>query len=287
MSDNDWRVIGVAGAGVMGAGIAGALARAGLRVLLCDRTRELLDRGISRLDDFMRRSVELGKLTWEEKATIRGRIEITTEINEFAGADLVIEAIHENLEAKSEVLARLDRICRPEVILASNTSSISITALGAATGRESRVVGMHFFNPAQLMELVEIIRGYHTSDETVKCVEALARRLGKTTVEVKKDSPGFIVNRLLVAQLHEAARLVEQGIASPRDVDTAVKLGLRHPLGPFELMDLTGIDTNVHIGEYLFAELKQAHFAPTATMKMLVRAGRLGRKTGGGWYDYP
>jgi 3-hydroxybutyryl-CoA dehydrogenase len=206
---------------------------------------------------------------------------------ELKDADFVIEAVIEDLDLKKSVFKELDELCRPEVILASNTSSMSLTEIATATKRPDKVCGMHFFNPVPLMRLVEVIRGYATSDETVRITTDIAKKMGKTTVEVKKDSPGFIVNRIMIPHMLEAIKIVEEGIASIEDVDAAVKNGLNYPMGPFELMDLTGIDVAYFVSEYLYKELnKEAKWVSPNLMKTMIRAGRLGRKTGGGWYAY-
>jgi 3-hydroxybutyryl-CoA dehydrogenase len=199
--------------------------------------------------------------------------------------DLVVEAVLEDLDLKKSVFKELDEICRPEVILATNTSSMSITEIAASTKRPDKVCGMHFFNPVPLMRLVEVIRGYATSDETIRVTTHLAQRMGKTTVEVKKDSPGFVVNRIMTPHFIEAIKIVEEGIASIEDVDTAVKNGLNYPMGPFELMDLTGIDIAYNVTEYLYKELnKENKWVSPNLLKTMIRSGNLGRKTGKGWY---
>ncbi|BDG61059.1 3-hydroxyacyl-CoA dehydrogenase family protein [Caldinitratiruptor microaerophilus] len=280
------RKIGVVGAGAMGTGIALVAAQSGYDVLLRDIEQGRLDSSLRNMDQILQRSVAKGRLTDEDRRATLARVETTTDLDGFAGVDFVIEAIFEDPEAKRAIFRELDRICRPEVILASNTSSISITDLGAATSRPSRVCGMHFFNPVPVMKLVEVIRGYSTSSETVATARAVAEAMGKTVVEVKKDSPGFIVNRILMPLLIEAVRVVEEGIASPEDVDKAVKLGLNHPMGPLELIDFTGIDVCHNVMQYFWQEFNQPQYAPPQLLRTLVRAGRLGRKTGKGFYDY-
>jgi 3-hydroxybutyryl-CoA dehydrogenase len=246
-----------------------------------------VDRGIKSIDKFLAKSVEKGKVTADEKTKIMGRIKGTTKIADMKDVDFAVEAVIENLELKRSVFKELDALCRPEVILATNTSSMSITEIAAATKRPDKVCGVHFFNPVPIMKLVEIIRGYSTSDETMATATALAKKMGKITVEVKKDSPGFIVNRCMIPHMIEAIKIVEEGIASIPDVDTAVKNGLNYPMGPFELMDLTGIDIAYFVNEYFFKELnKELKWASPNLLKTMIRANRLGRKTGGGWYDY-
>jgi len=280
------RKIGVIGAGTMGNGIAQVAAQIGCDVIMRDIEDSFVDRGIKSIDKFLAKSVEKGKLAADEKTKIMGRIKGTTKIADLKDVDFVVEAVIEDLALKKSVFKELDVLCRPEVILSSNTSSMSITEIAAATKRPDKVCGMHFFNPVPLMKLVEIIRGYSTSDQTMATATALAKKMGKITVEVKKDSPGFIVNRCMIPHMIEAIKIVEEGIASIPDVDTAVKNGLNYPMGPFELMDLTGIDIAYFVTEYFFKELnKELKWASPNLLKTMIRANRLGRKTGGGWYD--
>jgi 3-hydroxybutyryl-CoA dehydrogenase len=226
-------------------------------------------------------------MTAEDKDAVTARICGTTEMADLKDVDFVIEAVVEDLDLKKRVFQELDALCRPEVVLASNTSSMSLTEIATATKRPDKVCGMHFFNPVPLMRLVEIIRGYMTSDETVSITTDLAKKMGKITVEVKKDSPGFIVNRIMIPHFLEAIKIVEEGIASIEDVDTAVKNGLNYPMGPFELMDLTGIDIAYFVTEYFYKELnKESKWSSPNLLKTMIRAGKLGRKTGAGWYDY-
>ena len=208
-------------------------------------------------------------------------------MEDLKGVDLVIEAVFEDLELKKGLFKQLDELTRPGVLLTTNTSSMSVTEIAVATKRPEKVAGMHFFNPAPIMKLVEVIRGYHTDDATTQTVMELASKMGKEPVEVKRDTPGFIVNRLMVPHLVEAIRMFEEGVASMEDIDKAVKLGLNYPMGPFELMDLTGIDIALHVNEYLYRELpKEGKWSAPTLLKSTVRAGRLGRKTKGGWYKY-
>jgi 3-hydroxybutyryl-CoA dehydrogenase len=279
--------LGVVGAGTMGNGIAQVAAQVGCEVVMRDIENQYVQRGLDSIDRFLSKSVEKGKMQADEKDAAMGRITGTTDMDDFKDVDLVVEAVIEDLDLKKSVFRELDDICRPEIVLASNTSSMSVTEIAAATGRPDKVCGMHFFNPVPLMRLVEIIRGYYTSDETVEVATALAQRMGKVTVDVKKDSPGFIVNRIMMPHFLEAIKIVEEGIASIEDVDTAVKNGLNYPMGPFELMDLTGIDIAYFVTEYLYSELnKEGKWVSPNLLKSMIRAGRLGRKTGGGWYDY-
>jgi 3-hydroxybutyryl-CoA dehydrogenase len=281
------RKIGVVGAGTMGNGIAQVAAQIGCEVVMRDIEDSFVERGIKSIDKFLAKSVEKGKLTADEKSKVMARIKGTTKMADLKDADFVVEAVIENLDLKRSVFKELDALCRPEVILSTNTSSMSVTEIAAATKRPDKVCGVHFFNPVPIMKLVEIIRGYSTSDETMATATALAKKMGKITVEVKKDSAGFIVNRCMIPHMIEAIKIVEEGIASIADVDTAVKNGLNYPMGPFELMDLTGIDIAYFVNEYLFKELnKELKWASPNLLKTMIRANRLGRKTGGGWYDY-
>ena len=279
--------IGVVGAGAMGNGIAQLAAQIGCDVVMRDIEDAFVERGMKNIDRFLSKSVEKGKLESKEKDAILGRITGTTDMSRLKDVDFVIEAVIEDLELKKSVFKELDELCRPEVVLASNTSSMSLTEIAAATKRPENVCGMHFFNPVPLMRLVEVIRGYATSDETVAITTDLAKKMGKTTVEVKKDSPGFIVNRIMIPHMVEAIKIVEEGIATKEDVDTAVKNGLNYPMGPFELMDLTGIDICYFVNEYFHKELnKELKWVSPNLFKTMIRAGKLGRKTGEGWYDY-
>ena len=279
--------LGVVGAGAMGNGIAQLAAQIGCDVVMRDIEDAFVERGMKNIDRFLSKSVEKGKLESKEKDAILGRITGTTDMSRLKDVDFVIEAVIEDLELKKSVFKELDELCRPEVVLASNTSSMSLTEIAAATKRPENVCGMHFFNPVPLMRLVEVIRGYATSDETVAITTDLAKKMGKTTVEVKKDSPGFIVNRIMIPHMVEAIKIVEEGIATKEDVDTAVKNGLNYPMGPFELMDLTGIDIRYFVNEYFHKELnKELKWVSPNLFKTMIRAGKLGRKTGEGWYDY-
>jgi len=281
------KVIGVLGAGTMGNGIAQVAAQAGYQVIMRDIEDRFVENGLRAIEKFLTKGVEKGKITEEAKKETLSRIRGTTRMEDLSEADLVIEAVFEDLDLKKSLFKELDRLTRPEVILTSNTSSMSITEIAMATQRPKKVTGMHFFNPAPLMKLVEVIRCFHTSDETVQTVMDVARKMGKEPVEVKKDTPGFIVNRLMMPHMIEAIRMVEEGIASIEDIDKAVKLGLNYPMGPFELMDLTGVDIALHVTDYLYKELnKESKWSVPVLLKSMVRAGKLGRKTGGGWYTY-
>ncbi len=280
------QTIGVVGAGSMGSGIANLAALNGFQVILRDIEERYLDNALQRIDQFMSKSVERGKMTEDQKQEALGRISTTTNLEEFSAANVVIEAVIEDIDLKKEVFRELDRIVPEDVILATNTSSMSITEIASVTKRPERVAGMHFFNPAQLMRLVEVVRGYQTSDETVEELKELSRRLSKTPVEVKKDSPGFIVNRIMVPQFIEAIKLLEEGVASAEDIDQAVTLGLNYPMGPLTLQDFAGVDIGYHVMEYFKNEFNNDQYAPPLLLKQLVRSGRLGKKTGAGFYDY-
>jgi 3-hydroxybutyryl-CoA dehydrogenase len=283
----DVKIVGVLGAGTMGNGIAQVAAQAGYQVVMRDIEDRFVDNGLKAIEKFLLKSVEKGKMTEEQKKGVTGRIKGTTRMEDLKNADLVIEAVFEDLAVKKDLFKQLDELTRKDAILTSNTSSMSITEIAVATKRPEKVAGMHFFNPAPLMRLVEVIRGFHTSDETVRTVMEITRKMGKEPVEVKKDTPGFIVNRLMIPHFIEAIRMLEEGVATAEDIDKAIKLGLNYPMGPFELMDLTGIDIAHHVTEYFYKELnKESKWSIPPLMKTMLRAGRLGRKTGGGWYKY-
>jgi len=283
----DIKTVGVLGAGSMGNGIAQVAAQAGYQVVMRDIEDRFVENGLKVIDKFLTKSLEKGKMTEEQKKAILGRIKGTTRMEDLMEVDFVIEAVFEDLELKKSVFKQLDELTRSHVILTTNTSSMSITEIAMATKRPEKVAGMHFFNPAPLMRLVEVIRAYHTNDETTRMVMDMARKMGKEPVEVKKDTPGFIVNRLLIPHFLEAIKMYEEGVATIEDIDKAVKLGLNYPMGPFELMDLTGVDIALHVSEYLYKELnKESKWSAPTLLRSMIRAGKLGRKTGGGWYKY-
>ncbi|MDR2245382.1 MAG: 3-hydroxyacyl-CoA dehydrogenase family protein [Treponema sp.] len=280
------KTVGVIGAGVMGGGIAQVTAMAGYGVTLRDVDASFLEKSISRIEGGLGRLIEKGKLAEDKKKEILERIIPVTALPELGDVDLVIEAVPENLEIKRQLFCELDSICKPETVFASNTSSISITQLAASSGRPDRFCGLHFFNPVPVMKLVEIISGLLTGQDVIDTVRAFAEGIGKAPVLVKKDRPGFIVNRLLVPYLNEAVRILEEGIATAEDIDKAVEFGLNYPLGPFKMLDTGGIDLTVTVLDYFKDEYNDNSYAPRATLKQLLRAGKLGRKSGEGFYKY-
>jgi 3-hydroxybutyryl-CoA dehydrogenase len=277
--------VGVVGAGQMGSGIAQVTAQAGVRVVMNDVSQEMCSHGLDGIGRNLDRMVQRGRFKPEERDRVIARIETTTNLEDLACADFVIEAVVENEDAKIGLFQKLDQLCPPEVIFASNTSSISITRMGARTRRADRVIGMHFMNPVPAMRLVEIIRGLATSEETYQATRALAERVGKTTMTAQ-DFPGFIVNRVLLPMINEAIYTLYEGVGGVTDIDTAMKLGTNQPMGPLELADLIGLDTCLAIMEVMHRVLGDDKYRPCPLLKKYVDAGYLGRKSGRGFYKY-
>lgn len=275
----------VIGAGQMGSGIAQVAAQAGLKVILRDIEQKYVDKGLAGIDKLLARDVEKGRKTPEETAAILGRITGTTDLALAAEADMVIEAIVENLEIKLKLFRELDAICPAHTVLASNTSSLPITQLAAATKRPAQFIGMHFMNPVPVMKLVEVIRGIATSDETYAATKALAEQMGKIAVSVN-DFPGFISNRVLLPMLNEAIYCFYEGIAGVEEIDTVMKLGMNHPMGPLTLADFIGLDTCLYIMNVLYEGYKDSKYRPCPLLVQMVQAGYLGKKTGRGFYTY-
>ena len=275
----------VIGGGTMGLDIAQVFARKGFDVVVRDIKDEIIQASEARLNKSLEKMVAKGKMDEAGKQAILDKMSFTTDLNAAADADLVVEAAIENLEIKKSIFAELDAICKPETILASNTSSISITAIAAATKRPDRFIGMHFFNPATVMKLVEVIRGANTSDETYKAIYDLSVEIGKEPVEVN-EAPGFVVNKILIPMINEACDLLYTGVATAEGIDTAMKLGANHPMGPLALGDLVGLDVCLAIMDTLYNETHDPKYRASLLMRKMVRAGHLGRKTGKGFFDY-
>ncbi len=279
------KTIGVLGTGTMGAGIIQVLAQNGYNVVLRARRQTSVDKGIATVTKNLDKLVAKEKITAAEKDEILSRVQGSTDISIIKDADLVIEAATEDMEAKKALFQELDELCKPEAIIATNTSALSITEIAAATGRPDKIIGMHFFNPVPAMKLVEIVKGLTTSDETRETILALTENLGKTPVDVA-EAPGFVVNRILIPMINEAIGILADGVADAEGIDTAMKLGANHPMGPLALGDLVGLDVCLAIMETLHREYGDDKYRPHVLLRKMVRAGRLGRKTGAGFYDY-
>jgi 3-hydroxybutyryl-CoA dehydrogenase len=281
------RKVGVVGCGLMGSGIAQVAAMSGYETIVSDVSEEILQKGFRRIEESLSKFVEKGTISAEQKQETLARLKRTLRVEDYADCDIVVEAIIENIQAKKELFARLDQVCKSEAILASNTSSISIVEMATVltSQRRRQFLGLHFFNPVPLMKLVEVIPSLFTDEEVVARAMEFARRLGKTPVRAK-DRVGFIANRLLVPYLLDAVRALEEGVGSIEDIDAAMKLGCNHPMGPFTLLDFVGLDTTYYIALIMYEEYKDPRFAPPPLLKQMVLAGWHGRKTGRGFYDY-
>lgn len=277
--------IGVLGAGTMGNGIAQVAAQSGYDVVMRDIEQRFIDGGMKNIHRMLSKGVEKGKITEEQMEATLSRIKPTLKMEDLSGSDVVIEAVIEDTELKKSVFKEIDGLCDDHTVFATNTSSISITDLAAATNRPDRFIGMHFMNPVPLMKLVEVIRGLQTSDETLRTISDLAEKMGKTPVEVN-DYPGFIANRLLMPMINEAAFCLMEGVATKENIDTVMKLGMNHPMGPLELADLIGLDVCLFIMEVLYNDFNDSKYRPCPLLKKMVRAGYLGKKTKKGFYEY-
>jgi 3-hydroxybutyryl-CoA dehydrogenase len=277
--------VGIVGCGLMGSGIAEVCAKAGYTVIVREVSRELLASGLARINGSLDKAVAKGKLSAANRDAARARIIGATDFSAFSDCDLVVEAVAENMDLKRRVFAELDAVTPPHAILASNTSSLAITDMAAATKRPAQVLGLHFMQPVPVMPLLELVCTFLTSEETFQAAKAFGESLGKTIV-VSKDSPGFIVNLLLIPYLLHAIDALEKGVATKEDFDTAIKLGLNHPMGPFALLDFIGLDTALAIADAVFSETKDVRFAAPPLLRRMVSAGYLGRKGGRGFYDY-
>ena len=277
--------VGVVGCGQMGGGIAQVCAQSGYQVVVSEINDELLKKGLASIDSSLTRSVQKEKITQQDKDATLARIKGTTDTRDFGDCDLVIEAAIENLDLKKKIFADLDKVCPKHAILATNTSCLSIIDMAVATKRPDKVLGLHFMNPVPVMKLLEIVRTVATSEETLETGKEFGKSLGKTIV-IAQDAPGFIVNRLMVPQILNAIRMLESGVATREDIDTAMTLGLNHPMGPLALADLVGLDTLLFIADGIYEEFKDAQYAAPTLLKKMVTAGWLGRKTGKGFYDY-
>ncbi len=280
------RNVGVVGGGLMGSGIAQTAAQSGYDVLMAEVNQELLDRGIQRVTSAWQMLVAKGRITEEQAEEYRSHFRGTLDLGEFAGRDLVIEAIIENIDEKKTLFRKLDGILGSEAMIASNTSSLPIIEMASVTGRQDRIAGLHFFNPAPVMKLVEIVRTIATTDETVSHLREFAESLGKTPI-VAKDTAGFVVNFLLIPYMLAAIRMYENGLATKEDIDTGMKLGCGYPMGPFQLLDYVGLDTTLYAAEAIYKEYPDQAYSPPTLLRRMVQAGRFGMKNGKGFFDYP
>lgn len=278
--------VGVVGCGLMGSGIVEVSARAGYDVVVREINDEILDKGLGRVRKSMSRAVDRGKMSQEEMDATMSRIAGTVEMADFSDRDLVIEAAIENMEVKKGIFRQLDEITPASIVLASNTSSLSITEMASVTRRPDKVVGMHFFNPVPVLPLLEVVCGFRTSEETLRAAHEFGESVGKTIVLAPKDNPGFIVNLLFVPYGLDAIRALENGVATKEDIDTAMKLGMNHPMGPFILMDFVGLDTMLYVADAMYEEYRDPRYAAPPLLRRMVTAGYLGRKSGKGFYDY-
>jgi 3-hydroxybutyryl-CoA dehydrogenase len=279
------KTVGVVGCGLMGSGIVQVSAQAGLKTIVREADQAFLDKGLGRIKKFLDDGVTKGKVTAEDRDKTLGNITGTVKLDDLSGCDLVIEAVTENIDVKKQVFSTLDAVCAPDAVLATNTSSLSVTEIAAFAKKPERVLGLHFFNPVPLMKLVEIIRALPTGEPAFVRAKGYVEAIGKTPV-IAKDAPGFVVNRLLVPYLLDAIRVYESGLASKEDIDNGMKLGCGYPMGPLQLLDFVGLDTTYYIANIMFEEFREPRFAPPPLLKRMVLAGHLGRKSGRGFYDH-
>jgi len=277
--------VGVVGCGLMGGGIAQISAQSGYQVVVSEASEELLNKGLKAIDHFLTRAIEKGRMSEDDKKATLSRLKGTVDQKDFAQCDLVIEAVVENLNLKKEIFLNLDKICPKETILATNTSCLSVIDIARVTSKPDKVLGMHFFNPASIMKLMELVKTVETSEGTIEVARKFGESLGKTII-LAKDTPGFVVNRLLIPFLLNSIKMLESGIASPEDIDTGIKLGLGHPMGPIELNDFVGLDTTLYVADAIYQETKDPQYIAPVMMRKMVAAGWLGRKAGKGLYEY-